>query len=85
MTLLKEISQYLPAISQYLPAAISTYNTVGAAITLQQQDFVMANWKGLTDFLKTDEGKIALQTFVGDWEAKVNPKPIEKKAPSAMA
>lgn len=62
-------------LSQYIPAIFAAYQALGAAMTLEQQAFVLANWRGLTDFLKTEEGKVAVQTFVGDWDNCVNPKP----------
>lgn len=43
---------------------------LGTAMTQKQQLFVSSNWQDLPQFLSTDEGKIALQTFVNDWSAQ---------------
>ena len=43
--------------------------TAGASLTLEQIMFVKANISALPEWLKTPEGKVAVQTFVQDWEA----------------
>lgn len=40
-----------------------------SALDAGQQQFVRANFKLLYKFLDTQEGKIAMQTFVNDWQA----------------
>lgn len=42
---------------------------VGAALSVQQQLFVSVNLPQLLAWLQTDLGKLALQTFVADWQA----------------
>lgn len=54
-------------ISQLIPQAISAMNSVQAAITPDQQQFAQTNWQTFVPFIQTEEGKIALQTFVEDW------------------
>ena len=49
---------------------------MGQTLTKEQQLFVSAHWQELRTFLATDEGRIALQTFVDDWQTQT------KKAPS---
>lgn len=53
--------------SQLIPAVYGAYMKFGEAITEEQQQFVMSNWQTFVPFIQTEEGKIALQTFVEDW------------------
>ena len=46
---------------------------MGAALTQDQQLFVSANLSGFRAFVETEEGKIAVQTFVSDWMALAKP------------
>lgn len=41
----------------------------GRALSEQHQLFVSGNYPHVDKFLQSDEGKIAVQTFVQDWEA----------------
>lgn len=50
--------------------------TITAAMTAEQREFVRAHWTKLKPFLETETGQIALQTFVGDWQASVQPKQV---------
>lgn len=45
----------------------------------EQQLFTSSEWKNLPGFLRTDEGKLALQTFVSDWKASKSPVAIAKQ------
>lgn len=49
-------------------ALLDIYLSLGKALPLEQQLFVSANWQRLADWLRTEEGKIAAQTFVQDWQ-----------------
>lgn len=51
-------------------------SAIRGALPVEKQQFVSGNLHTLVDFLKTEEGKIALQTFVDDWESS-------KKRPTA--
>jgi hypothetical protein len=53
---------------QASPPAAALHHAIGQAMTKDQQLFVSANWPGLAVWLATDEGKIALQTFIQDWQ-----------------
>lgn len=61
------------------PSVAQTMRVVGAALTHEQQMHVSAHLRALPAFLATEEGKIALQTFVGDWQASM--KKAEQPAP----
>lgn len=65
-------------ISKIIPAVHSAYMTLGAALTEEQQTFVLQNWKTFPEFIKTDVGKLAIQTCVSDWMASKNPPPVVK-------
>lgn len=59
-------------LSKIIPAVHSAYMTLGAALTEEQQTFVLQHWKTFPDFMKTDVGKLAIQTCVSDWMASKN-------------
>lgn len=48
-------------------ALLDIYLSLGKALTVEQQLFISAHWQHLADWLRTEEGKIAAQTFVDDW------------------
>lgn len=59
-----------PAGFQELDRQITAYaTTAGASLTLEQIMFVQSNLTALPEWLKTPEGKIAVQTFVQGWMA----------------
>lgn len=43
--------------------------SVGGALSEEDQKWVSKNLLALAEFFRTEEGKIALQTLVGDWRA----------------
>jgi len=55
------------------PQASALFQAIGAALTEAQQLHVSANWPQLAAWLKTEEGRIALQTFVQDWQTTMRP------------
>jgi len=63
-----------PAIQTLLatiPETREFMQAVGGALTTEQQLFVSANLQQLAAFLRSDVGRVALQTFVDDWRASV--------------
>jgi hypothetical protein len=54
------------------PAMNKLFNSVGTALTVEQQLHVSAHWPKLAEWLATENGRIALQTFIGDWMASHN-------------
>lgn len=65
-------------IGKLIPAAHSAYLTLGEALTPEQQAFVLEKWKTFPDFMKTDLGKLAIQTCVSDWMASENKAVVRK-------
>jgi len=60
--------------------------TLTQAITPDQRQFMQTNWRALSPFLQTDEGKIALQTFISDMMAFARgPAPAPLEPPAAPA
>lgn len=62
-------------LSQFIPAAYNAAMKFGEALSEDQQQFVLENWQTFVPFIQTEEGKIALQTFVEDWEKSI---PVEQ-------
>lgn len=58
---------------QTLSALNSLHRAVGRALPEDQQLFVSANWPELAQWLATDLGKLALQSFVNDWQESKKP------------
>ena len=63
------IKDVLGLVSPDMP---KLFNSVGQALTTDQQVYVSAHWPKLADWLATENGRIALQTFVSDWMASNN-------------
>lgn len=69
-TSLQLFAQVNPTAFQELDRQLTKHlATAGASLTLEQIMFVKANFKALPEWLKTPEGKVAVQTFVQDWIA----------------
>lgn len=67
-------------IAQDIQLLTQVRDAVGQALNKEDQVFVSNNLFSGLNFLKTEEGKKALQDFVASWKATVEPKkePTEK-------
>lgn len=49
---------------------------IGQGLPIEQQLFISQYHGTLVQYLTTDVGKLAMQTFVADWEAGVKKPPV---------
>lgn len=50
-------------------------NSIGNALSVEQQLFVSANYPNIIKFLNSDIGKEAIRNFVEEWETAPEEKP----------
>lgn len=50
---------------------VNTDRALTNALPADMQQFMRANFKNMYKFLESEEGKVALQTFVSDWQSSL--------------
>lgn len=72
---IRTISAFLGRdVSGEIDSLKKIYFSLGSAMTPHQQMFTSEHWKKLSYFLSTEEGQIALQTFISDFEDSLTKK-----------
>ena len=69
------LQSLLPIVSQIFGRDVSTeahmlhrgYEATGRALNPEGQKFVKGHWRGLADFMETNEGRAAIIGFVNAW------------------
>ena len=60
-------------ITQDIQFLTQVRDTVGQALSKEDQEFVITHLLSGLEFIKTDKGKKALQSFVKDWRTYKEP------------
>lgn len=59
-------------VSKELALIASTQVAIGNALQHEQQMFVSANWREIDVFLSSEKGRLAVDTFVKEWQGSLN-------------
>lgn len=54
---------------------------LGSALPVDMQVFASTNWRDLARWVSCEDGRIAIQTFIGDWRANCKSGTIAQTPP----